>query len=84
MCQNYSALEDGLVDGVPVWPFVYYCLRCGDLKAAMQVLQKAGAGLAEVYHLLDEICSSDGRLSTNTEHAFRVKYMNIFISKCPH
>ena len=32
-----SAFEDGLVDGVPVWPIIYYCLRCGDLKAAIQV-----------------------------------------------
>ena len=30
-------LDDGLVDGVPVWALIYYCLRCGDLEAAGQV-----------------------------------------------
>ncbi|XP_062501933.1 nuclear pore complex protein Nup93-like isoform X2 [Corticium candelabrum] len=34
-------LEDGDVDGQPVWPLIYYCLRCGDLTAAMQVATQA-------------------------------------------
>jgi nuclear pore complex protein Nup93 len=32
-------LDDGLVDGVPIWALIYYCLRCGDLEAAGQVLK---------------------------------------------
>ena len=27
------------MDGVPLWPFLYYCIRCGDLNAAVQVAQ---------------------------------------------
>lgn len=34
-------LEDGLIDGQPVWPLIYYCLRCGDVKAALYVAQLA-------------------------------------------
>ena len=34
-------LEDGHVDGQPVWPLIYFCLRCGDLDAAMQVVTQA-------------------------------------------
>jgi hypothetical protein len=30
-------LDDGLVEGVPVWALIFYCLRCGDLEAAAQV-----------------------------------------------
>ncbi len=35
-------LEDGEVDGVPVWALVFYCLRCGDLADAVSVLTEAG------------------------------------------
>ena len=34
--------QDGTVDGHPTWAMVYYCLRCGDLKAAQNVVNKAG------------------------------------------
>ena len=37
-------LEDGLVDGVPVWPLIYYSLRSGDLSAAVQAATEAGPG----------------------------------------
>ena len=41
-------LEDGLVDGVPVWAMIYYSLRAGDVAAALQAAEQAGQGLAEV------------------------------------
>lgn len=31
--------QDGDVDGAPLWPLIYYCLRCGDPKAALQAVQ---------------------------------------------
>lgn len=34
-------LEDGLIDGQPVWPLIYYCLRCGDVGAALHVARQA-------------------------------------------
>ena len=37
-----TGLEDGFVDGEPVWPLIYYCLRCGDVSAALQASKQAG------------------------------------------
>jgi len=34
-----STFEDGTVGGVPVWPLLYYCLRCGDAEATMQAAE---------------------------------------------
>ena len=71
----FLAFEDGLVDGVPVWPMIFYCLRCGDLKSAVMAASKAGPGLSEVAQLLSEMSSSgDGRLSTHTENVVRISY----------
>ena len=39
--QQVKGLEDGLVDGHPVWAMIYYCLRCGDVVAAQQVVNRA-------------------------------------------
>ena len=69
------AFEDGLVDGVPVWPIIFYCLRCGDLKAAILAANKAGPGLSEIAQLLTEMSSSnDGRLSAHSESVVRISY----------
>ena len=69
------AFEDGLVDGVPVWQNIFYCLRCGDLKAAILAANKAGPGLSEIAQLLTEMSSSnDGRLSAHTESVVRISY----------
>lgn len=38
-----AGLEDGLVEGQPVWPFIYYCIRCGDLTAALTVASASSA-----------------------------------------
>lgn len=35
-------LEDGNVDGHPVWAMIYYCLRTGDLVSAISVANSAG------------------------------------------
>jgi len=68
-------LEDGLVDGVPVWPLIFYCLRCGDVSAAIQAADEAGPGLDEVKKLLEEILSSaDKRLSPHAENLVKISY----------
>ena len=62
-------LDDGLVEGVPVWPMIFYCLRCGDIAAALQAATAAGPALQEAITLLRELASSaDGRLSTAAEN----------------
>jgi len=40
--QGVIGLEDGLVDNRPLWPQLYYCLRCGDVAAALACAQQAG------------------------------------------
>lgn len=35
-------LQDGLVDGKPLWPMVYFSLRCGNIQSALKCLQQAG------------------------------------------
>jgi len=68
-------LDDGLVDGVPVWALLYYCLRCGDLNAACDAARLAGPGLGDVHTLLQELSSSsDNRLSPQTESIVRIQY----------
>ena len=68
-------LDDGLVDGAPVWAMIYFCLRCGDLAAAVQAAQKAGPGLADAQSLLQELTTApDCRLSPQTEGAVRLQY----------
>lgn len=72
---NTPGLEDGLVDGVPVWPLIFYCLRSGDVPAAVQAATEAGHGLSEVHKLLNEVASSaDRRLSPHTENMVRIAY----------
>ena len=47
-CQaQVLGLDDGLVEGVPIWPMIFYCLRCGDVSAALQasVEHKLSLGL---------------------------------------
>lgn len=36
---EYMGLQDGQIDdGRPLWPMVYYCLRSGDINAALQCI----------------------------------------------
>lgn len=38
---DYLGLQDGYIDERPLWPMVYYCLRSGDLSAALHCLKKS-------------------------------------------
>jgi len=59
-----QGLDDRLVDEVPVWAMIYYCLRCGDIQAA----QGAGPGLTDTHTLLQEVSNSSiNRLSPQTD-----------------
>ena len=35
--------------GVPVWPLIFYCLRCGDVSAAIQAADEAGPGKLSIF-----------------------------------
>ncbi|XP_064611037.1 nuclear pore complex protein Nup93-like [Liolophura sinensis] len=73
---NLRGLEDGTVEGHPVWAMLYYCLRCGDLKAAQQVVDKAPHNLGEHFpNFLQEYSSYEGhRLSPSNETMIRLQY----------
>ena len=54
---------------------VYYCLRCGDLQAALQSASQAGQGLAEMAEYLSDMLNSpDRRLSPHSENLIRLSY----------
>ncbi|XP_072013036.1 nuclear pore complex protein Nup93-like [Amphiura filiformis] len=73
--QFIPGFEDGDVDGHPVWPVVYYCLRCGDLEAALDTVQRAAQDLGEFQEYLTEYMQSDERrLSPSTETKLRLHY----------
>lgn len=38
---DYLGLQDGSIDGRPLWPMVYYCLRSGDISAALHCLKQS-------------------------------------------
>ena len=43
-----------LILGVPVWPLIFYCLRCGDVSAAIQAADEAGPGKSSFFLNLDK------------------------------
>ncbi|MEE6499743.1 hypothetical protein FKM82_003573 [Ascaphus truei] len=68
-------LQDGEVEGHPVWALVYYCMRCGDLVAALQVVNRAQHQLGEFKNWFQEyVHSKDRRLSPATENKMRLHY----------
>ncbi|MBW01841.1 Nuclear pore complex protein Nup93, partial [Eschrichtius robustus] len=68
-------LQDGEVEGHPVWALIYYCLRCGDLLAASQVVNRAQHQLGEFKTWFQEYMNSkDRRLSPATENKLRLHY----------
>lgn len=40
--QGYFGLDPASLDGCPLWPLIYYCLRCGDVQSALHCTQNAG------------------------------------------
>ncbi|KAK3085381.1 hypothetical protein FSP39_002489 [Pinctada imbricata] len=73
--QHLKGLEDGLVDGHPVWAMIYYCLRCGDVAAAQQVVSRAAHNLGDFQVFLNEYASDeDNRLSAGSEKKLSLQY----------
>ncbi|RZF45349.1 hypothetical protein LSTR_LSTR002792 [Laodelphax striatellus] len=68
-------LDSTHVEGQPLWPLIYYCLRCGSISAALQCAQQAGPGMEEMCQVLDELKSSSvHRLSPKMEKLVRTQY----------
>lgn len=66
-------LQDGFVDGRPLWPMVYYCLRCGDIGSAIKCLQ--GTEHRDIIQALDERMNRpEQRLNSKLETQLRMQY----------
>lgn len=79
MPPNNLGLEDGEVEGQPVWALIYYCIRCGDIQAALDVA--ALAGLSDfVTYLAEYQENQDQRLSPNSETQIRLFYRRSVIA----
>lgn len=49
------------MEGHPVWALIYYCMRCGDLLAASQVVSRAQHQLGEFKTWFQEYMNSKDR-----------------------
>ncbi|KAG8563193.1 hypothetical protein GDO81_015970 [Engystomops pustulosus] len=68
-------LQDGELEGYPVWALIYYCLRCGDILAAQQVVNRVQHQLGEFKNWFQEyVHSDDRRLCPSTENKLRLHY----------
>lgn len=73
--QNLSDLEEAFVDEKPLWPLVYYCMRCGDLKAALYCINRCGAAFQEFKTALEEaIEDPQHHPSTRSESVLKLHY----------
>ncbi|KRT79461.1 hypothetical protein AMK59_8427, partial [Oryctes borbonicus] len=50
---EYLGLQDGQIDERPLWPMVYYCLRSGDLGAALHCLKAASVDCQNLIKILE-------------------------------
>ncbi|KAI4486446.1 hypothetical protein M0804_005816 [Polistes exclamans] len=72
--QNLRDLED-VVDGKPLWPLVYFCMRCGDFKAALQCLSQCSTHYSEFKAALKEASEDPQRYPGNrAESVLRLHY----------
>ncbi|ESO86520.1 hypothetical protein LOTGIDRAFT_179365 [Lottia gigantea] len=70
--------EDFVLDGQPVWAIIYYCIRCGDLKAAEDVVKKAAHKLGDFPAFYREYVQSDGhRLSPGNYTKIKLQYRRV-------
>lgn len=54
-----STFKDGTTDGHPIWSFIYYCLRAGDVRAALVACESGAPTVAEFGAALRETLSTD-------------------------
>uniref|UniRef100_T1ISV4 Uncharacterized protein n=1 Tax=Strigamia maritima TaxID=126957 RepID=T1ISV4_STRMM len=72
---NIHALENVMIDDRFAWPVIYYCIRCGDLPAAVQAAEAAGQSLSDFLPFLIEYANSDKRqLSPGSENRIHIIY----------
>lgn len=68
-------LEGDGADEQTVWPLIYYCLRCGDLQAALSVAKRVPQAVDDFLTYLQEYATSpDRRLSSNSSTKMKLSY----------
>ncbi|XP_014473557.1 PREDICTED: nuclear pore complex protein Nup93-like [Dinoponera quadriceps] len=73
--QNLRDLEDVMVEDKPLWPLVYYCMRSGDYKAALQCLNQCVTEFPEFKAALEEACDDPQRHpSSRAESILKLHY----------
>lgn len=78
MSPGSIGFEDGTVGGVPVWPLVYYCLRCGDSDACLQAAEALPPQYSDFKtYLKNYLESADNRLHPNNEAKLRLQYKRV-------
>ncbi|CAB0044628.1 unnamed protein product [Trichogramma brassicae] len=66
----------------PLWPLVYYCIRAGDLKAALQCINQCGEAFHEFRTALEEaIQDPHRRPSPRSEATLKLHYRTRKISE---
>lgn len=60
-CIKRVSSQDGEIEGHPVWAVIYYCLRCGDLNAAMQVVNRVQHQVGDFKTWFQEYMNSPDR-----------------------
>lgn len=72
---TFIGLQDGQVDGKPVWPMVYYSLRCGDVASALKCAKVVGAENEDIVAILEEkLRKPDQKVSSKHELQIRMLY----------
>uniref|UniRef100_A0A336LSA7 Nuclear pore protein n=1 Tax=Culicoides sonorensis TaxID=179676 RepID=A0A336LSA7_CULSO len=67
-------LQDGLVEGKPVWPMIYYSLRSGDLQSALFCAQSTGPGNEDIIAVLEKRIRNPEYLK-NSKHELQIKML---------
>lgn len=77
MNDSNSSYDDGVVEGHPVWNFIWHCLRAGMVEAAVEVAQRSNNSyiseeFVEVLRVYGE--NEDRRLPHKVENQLRLNY----------
>uniref|UniRef100_A0A5K3F567 Nuclear pore protein n=2 Tax=Mesocestoides corti TaxID=53468 RepID=A0A5K3F567_MESCO len=75
--ESSGDFEDGLVDGKPVWPMIYYCLRCGALRDAISVASDAANNLGEFVQILSSFAANGKSLPAKLVTGIRKTYRRV-------
>ncbi|KAK9509964.1 hypothetical protein O3M35_004845 [Rhynocoris fuscipes] len=80
---NEPGLTEKTLDGLPLWPHVYYSLRCGDISAALQCIKNTENPKEDMVAVLQDLKeSTKRRLDVTNEMKVKTEYKRI-VGKSP-